>query len=124
DTSDGSVGRRARVLADRIVAAAMDAYSYGVDLQEDLAATRERFWELTRDNHRAIGDALGESGRPRRAVRTRSADHVRAEEFHLAAVAESEEAGVAQTRALARGRREAGRARAPPATGPFPRGIG
>lgn len=112
DTSDGSVGRRARVLADRIVAAVMDAYSYGVDLQEDLAATRERFWEVTRDNHRAIGDALGESGRPRRAVRTRSADHVRAEEFHLAAVAESEEAGVAQTRALARVRREAGADRA------------
>ncbi|MBE8146739.1 hypothetical protein IOD13_12535 [Brevibacterium casei] len=59
DTSDGGVGRRARGLADRIVAAVMDAYSYGVDLQEDLAATRERFWEVTRDNHRAIGDALG-----------------------------------------------------------------
>ncbi|NNV09995.1 hypothetical protein ETC03_28045, partial [Geobacillus sp. MMMUD3] len=37
---------------------------------------------------------------------------MRAEEFHLAAVAESEEAGVAQTRALARVRREAGADRA------------
>lgn len=107
DTGDGSVARRAGALAERIVAAVMDAYARGAELQEDLAATRERFWEVTRDNHRAIADALGESGRPRPAVRTRSADHVLAEEFHLAAVAESEEAGVAQTRALARVRREA-----------------
>lgn len=107
DTGDGSVARRAGALAERIVAAVMDAYARGAELQEDLAKTRERFWEVTRDNHRAIADALGESGRSRPAVRIRSADHVRAEEFHLAAVAESEEAGVAQTRALARVRREA-----------------
>ena len=107
DTGDGSVGRRADALTERIVAAVMDAYARGAELQEDLAATRQRFWEVTRDNHRAIADALGESGRPRPAVRTRSADHVLAEEFHLAAVAESEEAGVAQTRALAQARREA-----------------
>ncbi|WP_193096411.1 hypothetical protein [Brevibacterium sp. FME17] len=112
----GDVAQRTHALAERIVDTIEQAYAQGNALQDDLMSTRQDFHDITRNNHAVIHDLLrpgtssvatgtdaGQSAGPER-LRT-SAD-IRAEEFHLAAVAEAEEFSAAQTRELTRVRRE------------------
>lgn len=134
--SDGDRSQAADALADRMVAALEDAYSRGADLQVDLAETRARFADITAENLAGIGDSvrsrtrtgISDSARPRAgagsvesvpvssaaassvdvisASRLRSADDICAEEFHIAAIAESDEVAAQQTRALVRSGRD------------------
>ena len=110
---------RAEALADRMVAALEDAYSRGADLQADLAETRARFADITAENLASIRDSV----RPRAGVgavestpassasRLRTAEDICAEEFHVAAIAESDEVAAQQTRALVRADRNLTQAR-------------
>lgn len=110
---------RADALADRMVAALEDAYSRGADLQADLAETRARFADITAENLASIRDSV----RPRAGVgavestpassasRLRTAEDICAEEFHVAAIAESDEVAAQQTRALVRADRNLTQAR-------------
>ncbi|GAA1552629.1 polysaccharide pyruvyl transferase family protein [Brevibacterium picturae] len=131
----GDVARRAHALAQRIVDTIDQAYAHGNDLQDDLAATRQRLFDITAENHVDIRDVLrpssgtGNSGaatgspgagtgrcgseassRADRESRTvqvpRASADIRAEEFHLAAVSEAEEISAAQSRELTKLRRE------------------
>ncbi|WP_209371618.1 polysaccharide pyruvyl transferase family protein [Brevibacterium renqingii] len=113
---------RAEALAERMVAALEDAYASGSDLQADLADTRARFAEVTAENLAAISRSLGpcsgvkavpaDDGRSHAAFVgatggvLRTSEDIRAEEFHVAAVSESEEVAAQQSRTLARTRRE------------------
>jgi polysaccharide pyruvyl transferase WcaK-like protein len=102
----------ARALAERMVSALEDAYSSGRELQADLADTRARFAEITAENLAAIHDSLSpRAGAHRHGSRLRTAEDIRAEAFHVAAVAESEEVAALQTRALARADRDLDKAR-------------
>ncbi|MFP3394826.1 polysaccharide pyruvyl transferase family protein [Brevibacterium sp. SIMBA_078] len=134
--SDGDRSQAADALADRMVAALEDAYSRGADLQVDLAETRARFADITAENLAGIRDSarsrtrtgISDSARPRAgagsvesvpvssaaassvdvisASRLRTAEDIRAEEFHIAAIAESDEVAAQQTRALVRSGRD------------------
>lgn len=134
--SDGDRSQAADALADRMVAALEDAYSRGADLQVDLAETRARFDDITAENLAGIRDSarsrtrtgISDSARPRAgagsvesvpvssaaassvdvisASRLRTAEDIRAEEFHIAAIAESDEVAAQQTRALVRSGRD------------------
>ncbi|PCC54460.1 polysaccharide pyruvyl transferase family protein [Brevibacterium aurantiacum] len=108
--------RRAQILAQRIVDTVERAYAQGNDLQCELLSTRQDLFDLTRDNHAVIHDLLrpgsrpastgstaGQSSSPERLL---TSVDIRAEEFHLAAVAEAEEFSAAQTRDLTKVRRE------------------
>lgn len=107
-TDDGA--QQANTLAERIVDTIEQAYAQGHELQDDLTSTQRRLFDVTRDNHSEIQDALGpatDSGQPRAAeARLRTERDIRAEEFHLAAVAEAEEFGNDQTREISKARRE------------------
>ncbi|MCF2573783.1 polysaccharide pyruvyl transferase family protein [Brevibacterium sp. UCMA 11754] len=116
DCGPQDVAQRAHALAQRIVDTIEQAHAQGNDLQDDLMSTRQDFHDITRNNHAVIhdrlrpgsspvatGTAAGQSTGPER-LRT-SAD-IRAEEFHLTAVAEAEEFSAAQTRDLTKIRRE------------------
>ena len=114
-----SLADRADALADRMVAALEDAYSHGADLQADLAEARARFADITAENLASIRDSV----RPRAGVgavestpassasRLRTAEDICAEEFHVAAIAESDEVAAQQTRALVRADRNLTQAR-------------
>ena len=134
--SDGDRSQAADAVADRMVAALEDAYSRGADLQVDLAETRARFADITAENLAGIRDSarsrtrtgISDSARPRAgagsvesvpvssaaassvdvisASRLRTAEDIRAEEFHIAAIAESDEVAAQQTRALVRSGRD------------------
>ncbi|WP_423058909.1 polysaccharide pyruvyl transferase family protein [Brevibacterium linens] len=116
---------RADVLADRMVAALEDAYSRGADLQADLAEARARFADITAENLVGIRDsvrsraevgtvesapgsseevssAASSSSTGSSVPRLRTAEDIRAEEFHVSAIAESDEVAAQQTRALVR----------------------
>ena len=133
----GDRSQAADVLAARMVAALEDAYSHGADLQADLAETRARFADVTAENLAGIRDSVqsrshsgtraGSSSRTGTGARTgtssaesaavdsgtrlRTAEDVRAEEFHVAAIAESEEVAAQQARALVRAGRDLAQAR-------------
>lgn len=108
--------RRAQILARRIVDTIERAYAQGNDLQCDLLSTRQNLFDTTRDNHAVIHDLLRPGARPVSTgttagpstcpERLRTSVDIRAEEFHLAAVAEAEEFSAAQTRDLTKVRRE------------------
>ncbi|WP_350269447.1 hypothetical protein AAFP32_12760 [Brevibacterium sp. CBA3109] len=108
--------RRALTLAQRIVDTVERAYAQGNDLQCELLSTRQDLFDLTRDNHEVIHDLLRPGSRPASTETTagqlpgseklRTSVDIRAEEFHLAAVAEAEEFSAAQTRDLTKVRRE------------------
>lgn len=134
--SDGDRSQAADAVADRMVAALEDAYARGADLQADLAETRARFADITAENLAGIRDSarsrtrtgISDSARPRAgagsvesvpvssaaassvdvisASRLRTAEDIRAEEFHVAAIAESDEVAAQQTRALVRSGRD------------------
>ncbi|WP_231442346.1 hypothetical protein [Brevibacterium zhoupengii] len=110
-----SVALRAHALAERIVETIEAAYAEGNDLQGDLLTTRQDLFDTTRENHLAIAEALrsrsgavapATGGRLVGDERTRTVSEIRAEEFHLAAVAEAEEFSAAQTRLLSKTRRD------------------
>ncbi|WP_167198450.1 polysaccharide pyruvyl transferase family protein [Brevibacterium pigmentatum] len=138
-TEAGSNSEAADALAARMVAALEHAYAGGADLQADLADTRARFAGVTEDNLAGIRDSLqprtrttpspgwggggagpciedtdsrtaGVSPQPN-GPRLRMAEDIRAEEFHVAAIAESEEVAAQQARALARVDRDLDQAR-------------
>lgn len=98
--------RRAQSLAVRIVEAVESAYARGPELQEHFADVRTDSVRTTRDNHAMIQDALLPSSGSANPPRLRSAENIRAEEFHCAAVAEAEEFSAVQTREVSRIRRE------------------
>lgn len=126
--------RRVHALAQRIVDTIEHAYAQGNDLQDDLASTRQELFDITAENHADIHDALrpasgtgrlgtdaeclgagagvgagrltADVGSPGADVNPRTDSDIRAEEFHLAAVAEAEEFSTAQTRELSKTRRE------------------
>jgi hypothetical protein len=133
DRSAESRVQAAETLAERMVSALEDAYASGKQLQADLADTRARFAEITAENLAAIHDSLASRGdtrshggagwqgvgRVQSFARSagdspsqevgdplRTGDDVRAEEFHVAAVSESEEVASQQSRALARACRD------------------
>lgn len=132
----GDRSQAADVLAARMVAALEDAYSHGADLQADLAETRARFADVTAENLAGIEDSVrsrsrsgaraGSSSRDvsssaesakvdstevGSASRLRTAEDIRAEEFHVAAIAEAEEVAAQQTSALVRVGRDLAQAR-------------
>lgn len=107
--SGGDRSEAAGALADRMVAALEEAYSHGADLQDDLAGTRARFADITAENLAGIRDSLHSRTESRASLsepRLRMQDDISAEEFHVAAIAESEEVAARQTRALARAHRD------------------
>ncbi|MDN5736779.1 hypothetical protein [Brevibacterium antiquum] len=140
NTGDGpgitaDVVQRAHALAQRIVDTIEQAYARGNDLQDDLAATRQKLFDITADNHADIRDALrpssgtGNSGAgterlvavvrrlpaevvpradlvPQTDLVPRTQADIRAEEFHLAAVSEAEEFSAAHMRDRTKLRRE------------------
>ncbi|AZT98230.1 polysaccharide pyruvyl transferase family protein [Brevibacterium aurantiacum] len=108
-TVSGDVARRVHALAQRIVDTIEHAYAQGNDLQDDLASTRQKLFDITAENHADILEALQPASVPGRLgtdVDPRTDSDIRAEEFHLAAVAEAEEFSTAQTRELSKTRRE------------------
>lgn len=118
DESDfgSETARRALTLAQRIVETVERAYAQGNELQDDLMSTRQDLFDTTRDNHAVIHDLLRPGARPASTgmtagqspgpKRLRTSADIRAEEFHLAAVAEAEEFSAAQTRDFTKVRRE------------------
>lgn len=106
DGPGGDVARRVHALAQRIVDTIEHAYAQGNDLQDDLASTRQKHFDTTAENHADIRDALRPASGPGADVDPRKDSDIRAEEFHLAAVAEAEEFSTAQTRELSKTRRE------------------
>ncbi|GAA1933606.1 hypothetical protein GCM10009689_11500 [Brevibacterium antiquum] len=130
DGPGGDAARRVHALAQRIVDTIEHAYAQGNDLQDDLASTRQKLFDTTAENHADIRDALrpasgtgrpgtdaenlgagagrfaADIGSPCADVDPHTDSDIRAEEFHLAAVAEAEEFSAAQTRELSKTRRE------------------
>lgn len=134
DAVSGDVARRVQALAQGIVDTIEHAYAQGNDLQDDLASTRQRLFDITAENHADIHDALrpasgtgrqgtdaeslgvgvgadvghfpADAGSPGADVDLRTGFDIRAEEFYLAAVAEAEEFSTAQTRELSKIRRK------------------
>ncbi|MBM6589090.1 polysaccharide pyruvyl transferase family protein [Brevibacterium sp. RIT 803] len=106
DGPGGDATRRVHALAQRIVDTIEHAYAQGNDLQDDLASTRQKLFDTTAVNHADIRDALRPASGPGSDVDPRTDSDIRAEEFHLAAVAEAEEFSTAQTRELSKTRRE------------------
>lgn len=114
DLSESEKRERITSLAERMVAAVEAAYDRGPELQPELAGHRQRFFDLSADNLSAIRTSLGASstqsgnGSPSRSAkpRLRSGADIAAEEFHVAAVSESEEFSGSQTRDLNRTARE------------------
>lgn len=116
DGPGGDVAQRAHALALQIVDTIEQAFAQGNDLQDDLAMTRQNLLDITAENHANTYDALRPSsgignlgpdaGRLGAGVGPRTDSDIRAEEFYLSAVAETEEFSTAQTRELAKARRE------------------
>ncbi len=109
--SAGSRAHTAAALAERMVAALEDAYASGPELQADLADSRARFAAITAENLAAIHDSLSPGPSQSHRSPLRTAEDIRAEAFHVAAIAESDEVAALQTRALKRADRDLDQAR-------------